>query len=171
MKLDQIAYYAHNEDQVEDLQKMLGLEKEPWVEDNVFGEVDVYDSKHHSWIKTTSRAKLLFNYTHGIEIEILTYTAGPHWHMRKREFIDGTPFLSHLGFHMQEGEVSPNHEVNLVQRMRTLSHTNEKIKDTRRYNYEIYSTTPGKVLEDRKTLPNLLPIVNTDLKYIWRIEA
>lgn len=163
MKIDQIAYYSHNDKQTEELKRMLGLENEPWIADTVTGNVSVYDSREKKVVEGVSTANLLFNYTRGIEIEILTYTSGPHWHMRKGLFILKLPFLSHIAAHMEEGEKAPHSEEHLVQTMDTTSHTNEKIRDSRRYHYEIYSTTPLEVAG-----PGRLPAVFTDFKYIWR---
>lgn len=152
MKLDQIAYYAHTDEQVEEIKKSMGLLDAEWVEDIATGEVWLPDGAG------TSSGHLRFNYDLGIELEILTYLDGPHWHSSKLDFYLGNPFLSHVGFHMEEGERPPKRVVGegkLVQMMDTTSHTNDYVVSRQRtYHYEIYSMPFGP-----------------DLKYIWRIES
>ncbi len=158
MKIDQIAWYAHNSYQVDAIKKRFGLLDKKWVRDEAVGDVLV-----HGWIggkmKTTSgisSGQLLFNYDLGIELEILTYIDGPHWHMDRKEFLFGQPFLSHVGIHMEPGEVEPDEEENIVQEMTTFSHTNEYVVSRNRtYKYVIRDTTTK---------------LGCFTKYIWRIE-
>jgi hypothetical protein len=89
---------------------------------------------------------------HGIELEILTYLDGPHWHMNKPAFITCEIFMSHIGFHMDEGEKPLDTGITL-QRMRTLSHTNAYLLSKKRtYEYLICES----------------PIGGVDTKFIWR---
>jgi hypothetical protein len=154
MKLDQIAYYAHNENQSQDIKKAMGLEHGEWVLDRAAGEVL---NPQVSPVWEASVGDLQFNYDLGVEFEILTYLEGPHWHEDKLECLHGEPFLSHLGFHMDAGEAVPAHVLEkgiLVQEMNTHSHSNEYVNSRNRtYHYEIYQMPSGP-----------------DLKYIWRIE-
>jgi len=151
MKLDQIAYYAHDEHQVLELKSSFGLQDSEWIEDVASGTVKTgIDSGR-------SEGLLRFNYDLGIELEILTYLSGPHWHEQRPEYREGSTFLSHIGFHMDEGEEVPE-EVKtkgwLAQIMDTDSHTNDYIVSRKRtYHYEIYGMPSGP-----------------DRKYIWRIE-
>lgn len=158
MKLDQIAYYAHNEQQVAEIKKQFGLEGCVWVEDEVVGEVFGAGGS----IKGKSRAHLRFNYDLGIEFEILTYLEGWHWHIDKAEFLDGLPFISHIGFHMQPMQTIPLQAKEAhVQTMYTLSHTNPYLLERgRKYHYEIYR---GNSLNGKA-------FAGVDRKYIWRIE-
>ena len=98
MKLDQIAYYAHDEHQVLELKSSFGLQDSEWIEDVASGTVKTgIDSGR-------SEGLLRFNYDLGIELEILTYLSGPHWHEQPSEYLEGSTFLSHVGFQMDEGE-------------------------------------------------------------------
>lgn len=153
----QHAFYAHNEDQVRAIKKSLGLEDADWVEDVAIGDVWVRGGP-----KETSVAHLRFCYRFPVEIEILTYLDGPHWHMDKPEFKAGEPFVSHIGFHMRDGEVPPVFDPVPAQRMLTKSHSNPYLIEQKRlYRYEIY---------DRRH-PGVAGAVGADLKYIWRREA
>ena len=158
MKLDQIAYYAHNEEQVATVKEALGLLDAPWIEDTAEGSVGTVHPADGSWVEGRSKGHLRFNYDLGIELEILTYLDGPHWHEGKHEFRAGNPFISHIGFHMDADEPVPDWVKatgKLVQLMDTDSHTNAYIVQKQRtYHYEIYSVPFGP-----------------DLKFIWRVEA
>jgi hypothetical protein len=151
MKLDQIAYYAHNDQQVEELKRSMGLLDAEWIEDVATGDVQVRTGSG------VSKGHLRFNYDLGIELEILTYLDGPHWHQGKVPFRRGHTFLSHIGFHMDEGERPPEWVTTtgtLVQEMDTTEHTNDYVvSKSRTYHYEIYSVPTGP-----------------DLKFIWRKE-
>ena len=152
MKLDQLAYYAHNDEQVKAIKESMGLGGAEWVEDVAEGSVRTLTDSG------TSKGHLRFNYDLGIELEILTYLDGPHWHEGKVPFRRGKPFLSHIGFHMDEGERPPEWVTQigtLVQEMDTTKHTNEYVVEKgRTYHYEIYAVPTGP-----------------DLKFIWRVEA
>lgn len=156
MKLDQIAYYAHNEAQVKTIKESMGLQKGEWIEDVAEGSVGVL-RWCGDWEKGRSKGHLRFNYDIGIELEILTYLEGPHWHLDRPEFKDGQSFISHIGFHMDEGEEVPARVKKLgmlAQVMDTDTHTNDYIVEKgRTYHYEIYFMPFGP-----------------DLKYIWRVE-
>lgn len=148
MKLDQIAYYAHDDEQAEELKAMLGLSQAEWISDFAEGEVTT------PFGSGRSRAHLRFCYARGIELEILTYLDGPHWHMEKAPFICGIPFLSHLGYHVDGPDWVPPFGGKVVQTMQTDKHTNPYLLEKRRtYHYKIFSAPHGP-----------------DLKYIWRVE-
>lgn len=157
MKLDQIAYYAHNDQQAHSIKMMLKLTNDDWVEDIVTGKVHVY--QHREGLKRGfSAAKLMFCYKHGIELEILQYIDGPHWHDRRPAFLTKEIFISHHGFHLDEDEPMPTtvFGYNLAQEMWTETHTNQYLIDKRRtYHYRIFDTV----------VPNL-----PSLKFIKRIE-
>lgn len=152
MRLDQIAYYAHNDEQVARIKASMGLAEAEWVEDIATGKVRTLTDSG------VSKGHLRFNYDLGIELEILTYLDGPHWHKGKVPFRRGQTFLSHVGFHMEEGERPPEwvtDSCTLVQEMDTTEHTNEYVVSKgRTYHYEIYSAPTGP-----------------DLKFIWRVES
>ncbi len=158
MKMDQIAYYAHNDEQVAQIKEAMGLQCAEWIEDTAEGAVGKIDLADGSWVEGRSTGRLRFNYDLGIELEILTYLDGPHWHEDKPEFRAGRPFISHLGFHMEPGEEVPEwikETGKMAQLMETDLHTNDYIVQKQRtYHYEIYSVPFGP-----------------DLKFIWRVEA
>lgn len=139
-KCDQIAFYAHNKSQADAIKAMFGLLAAEWIEDTVLGVVHVKTQAG----ETTDQSKghLQFNYGLGIELEILTYLEGPHWHRElTSDFIGGRPFLSHIGFHIPDDAEMPDLPAPLVQEMRTLEHTNEYVVSRQRtYHYRIYDT-------------------------------
>jgi len=162
MKLDQIAYYIHNERQAAAVAAYHGLNLSDFsVEDRVVGKVACgrkFDPNDTSTY-TMSKAHLRFNYSLGIELELLTYEEGFHWHMGSTPFERGSAFLSHHGFHMEPGESIPammNH-CPVAQHMITESHTNPYlIENGRRYEYLIVDT---------------LAMLGNYSKFIWRIEG
>jgi hypothetical protein len=156
MKIDQIAYYAHNEEQRLGLMGELGLADAEWVMDEVEGLVDVFRIGQDSSLEVKSTATTGVCYKSEIELEIFTWHEGPHWHEGRNEFIDGVPFLSHVGVHMEAHELAPHHPGKLIQAMKTSTHTNDYIVSRKRtYEYEIYDLRPKGV---------------GFWKYIWRIE-
>lgn len=157
MKIDQIAWYAHNDEQVEWIKRKFGLLDKTWIEDEATGHVSVRHNLATPNMATGQSTGLLrFNYDLGIEVEILTYKSGPHWHAYREEFLASVPFLSHIGIHMDKGEVEKDTSDNIVQRMRTFSHTNPYlIEKARTYEYVIRDTRAG---------------LGAYTKYIWRHE-
>ena len=164
MKLDQIAFYAHNEKQVASIKEQLGLTDKKWIEDIVIGDVRNGKGTYFG----QSQGLLRFNYDLGIEVEILTYLNGWHWHLDKPEFKEGLAFVSHIGFHMEKDEpYRVDSGDTLLQVMNTLSHTNPYlIQKGRKYHYEIYAGA----LSSSVALVTF-PLIGVDRKYIWRIEA
>jgi hypothetical protein len=149
MKMDQVAYYAHNEIQVDAIKRSLGLLDAEWIEDIASGDVSLADGT-----VGVSTGHLRFCYALGMEVEILSYLKGPHWHMDKPAFRDGLPFLSHIGVHMDKDDVAPPN-ANL-QVMKTFSHTNPYLLERlRTYKYVIQKTST---------------FLGCDMKYIWRLE-
>lgn len=150
--LDQIAHYAHNPDQADGIKRLLGLQDKEWIQDHVAGRVVVFNA-----LKGRSTALLQFNYDLGIELEILTFTGGLHWHMGEDHFEGGQPFLSHHGIHLDEGEPFPAIDAPLVQEMWTETHTNPYLVERgRHYHYRIHDCRPT---------------LGVYLKFIKRIEG
>lgn len=153
--MDQIAFYAPDEAAVEDVKRILGLQEADWTEDLVTGRVSVFSEP-----ETESRARLLFNYDLGIEVEILTYLHGPNWHRHRGNDWTGPqvrpgakPFVSHIGLHVNDEEL-PTLPFPIAQRMVTTDHSNPAIAN-RSYEYVIYDTKP---------------LLGVDLKYIKRLS-
>jgi len=142
MKLDQVAYYAREPKEADAIKAMLGLSEAEWVQDTVTGAVDVY-RRGHGVVSGVSRALLQFNYDLGIETEILTYLDGPHWHQTNHLFLGTEGFLSHLGYHLDDGEEFPEYDAPLVQEMFTREHTNPYLLGNgRKFHYRIWDTRP-----------------------------
>lgn len=160
MKIDQIAFYAHNSEQARAIKKHLGLLHRVWVVDEVVGAVSLGGISGPNTLgaqSSLSGALLEFNYDLGIEVEILTYKDASNWHaLYTPEYEQGKTFMSHIGIHLGDGEDFREVDAPLVQEMITKSHTNEYlIKKGRTYHYKIYDTR------------NLLGCYT---KYIKRIE-
>jgi hypothetical protein len=152
--LDQIAFYASDGMEEVRIKESLGLRDAEWTEDFVTGRVSVFSEPEN-----VSKAKLLFNYDLGIEVEILTYLEGPNWHRHRDKHGIGPctrpgchAFQSHIGFHVNDGDI-PVLPFPVAQTMTTTFHSNPAITD-RRYQYVIYDT---------------LDILGVDLKYIKRL--
>lgn len=141
LKLDQIAFVARNDTEELLIKRMLRLQDADWVEDEVVASGYV---KGHG-DGQTNKAKLLFNYDLGIEIEILRYMEGTNY-VEVGNVESGN--VAHLGFHLEKGKnleafqglVFP---ASLMQQVKTEQHTNEfLLKSGRRYRYTIYDTKP-----------------------------
>jgi hypothetical protein len=66
MKIDQVAFYAANEEIERSIKRNLGLEDAVWIEDRVEAESVIPD--HSPMVRERSVGKLLFNYDLGIEL-------------------------------------------------------------------------------------------------------
>lgn len=102
-----------------------------------------------------NKANLRFNYEIGpVEFEVLHYEVGNNW--RNNE-----PGVSHLGMHVSASELEQwrkmfeSNGVKVIQEVKTVSHTNPVIKDSRRYHYVIFNTRP---------------LIGVDLKFIVRLN-
>jgi hypothetical protein len=94
-----------------------------------------------------------------LELEILNYKHGPNW-MDLRQNADPHR-VSHLGMHCSAADLVEwrklfaERGIEVAQEVVTQSHTNEVIKDERRYNYVIFDTHA---------------ILGVDLKFIVRLN-
>ena len=141
MKIDQIAYYCSNPKSEAFIKRMLGLENEPWVRDTV-------TAKSMVWGKPLAEnvAELQFNYSLGIEVEILRYTRGPNWHDGVQ--FSAEPFISHVGAHLADGEPWPEFSGCVVaQETFTQQHTNEYLTTGgaagRLFHYKVFQLRRG----------------------------
>ncbi len=139
-KMDQLAFVARNDSDERTIKKFLRLDNADWVEDEVVAQGYVRGAGH----PCTNKAKLLFNYDLGIEVEILRYLEGDNYVDRT-----GIPscMLAHIGLHLEKGQRMPDALDNLVftaphaQQVWTVSHTTDFLVSTgRRYKYTIYDT-------------------------------
>jgi hypothetical protein len=143
MKCDQVAYYCIDENAEAQVKRFLGLEKAEWIQDKVTANSIVRGFSFMS----QSVGLLQFNYDLGIEIEILRYESGRHWHSSNPDYLYASmvisapfPFISHIGYHVEE---FPNAlGADLVQETWTESHTSEYLTTGagkgRKYHYRIY---------------------------------
>jgi hypothetical protein len=106
-----------------------------WHKDRVVATGQVFGEQ------AINEALLAFNYQMvkgGVEFEVLHYKAGDNWVQNLN------PTVSHLGVHVEQ--LGPVRErllrmgIDIVQEVATESHTNEAIKDNRRYIYTIFAT-------------------------------
>jgi hypothetical protein len=129
-KTDQIAYIAYNDEDEKSIKKALGLENAVWVEDECVASGIVRG------VPGVNKAKLLFNYDMGIEVEILRYIEGPNY---ADGIVGGS--IGHIGIHAGPGENVPTFNFPIIQQVKTRSHTNEfLLKTGRKYQYTIYDT-------------------------------
>jgi len=136
-KIDQLAYAAYSDYQVKCIKETLRLENANWVEDVVQAQGYVFGQHGIA----TNRARLLFNYDLGIELEILQYLDGPNY---LSKFEVSGQHIAHIGAHMEPGfdpeTFNPTYWPK-VQQVETQQHTNPFLVETgRKYRYTIYDT-------------------------------
>lgn len=157
MRIEQIAIGCKNPKEImQNLREVLGIKD--WINDQVIAKGSVFGENNYS-----NCADLNFNYELGpFEFELLKYESGINWHSHpKQDGCDGETFLSHLGIHIDDPDEFNRITSNLSKRFEvaqdvtTTSHTNEEIKDKRRYHYVIF--------DSRKAL-------GFDLKLIQRLN-
>ena len=140
--LDQIAFFIPegSREKAEELYAFLFGARD-WNRDNVVAEGRVA-SKVFGVNQGQNAARLNFNYEMikgGLEFEVLNYDSGPNY---LEEEVG--PALAHLATHVEDIEsahkwlVSNGFEV--VQDVRTISHSNPAVPAERRYRYAIYDT-------------------------------
>ena len=139
MKIEQIAFGCKNPEKVIQLLSALGLKN--WICDVVIATGTIFGQPG------TNKAHLYFNYDLGFELELLKYDNGLNWHeARDSNCYEGEPFLSHLGYHVSEKELSnvkaimKIQNIPIIQEVFTNSHTNKAIKGRRKYHYVIFDT-------------------------------
>lgn len=141
MKIDQIAYYCQTTKAADFVKRMLGIDKEPWVLDTVTARSSVYGKEF-----VTNVAELQFNYSLGIEVEILRYVQGPNWHDVTQ--FSAEPFISHVGAHLADGEDFPTFSgCVLAQETFTEKHTGEYLTTGagagRLFHYKVFQLRRG----------------------------
>jgi hypothetical protein len=150
MKLDQLAFYCSTTIAAEELMADLGLSEATWTYDTVTGNSKV--TQGYSITGGVNVAELSFNYDLGIELEIIRYIDGPHWH--PPAMMAGHRFFSHVGAHLDDGEPFPSMpHSRLVQETFTVSHTNAYLTDPnstafgRKYHYRIHEIGPNTYIK------------------------
>lgn len=146
-RIDQIAVAPANSRVARELIDIICPDNKGWVEDEVTatGQVRCSGWQSSMDVERQNVARLQFNYDlFGGEFEILDYIAGDNW-------IDNVPrrtrdSVCHLGMHCTEEELEQwraqfaAFRILPVQEVNTIAHTNEAIKDIRRYHYVIFDT-------------------------------
>jgi transcriptional regulator of met regulon len=129
--IEQVAIATQDPERLKrELGMALGLDR--WSTDQVRASGEVWGEKGENV------ADLNFNYDLGpFEFELLAYKEGDSW-------LEGRSGLSHLGVHVEDMDQARTHFLSLgyriAQEVRTQSHTNPYIKDSRRYWYVIFNT-------------------------------
>lgn len=146
MKIDQIAYYCATKDQAAHIKAILGLTDAPWIQDKVSAESTVWGRGPFQNV-----AELQFNYSLGVELEIIRYVDGFHWHGAGAAKAE-RPFISHVGIHLEDGEEFPEMKgCELAQETFTISHTSEYLTTGagagRLYHYKIWSVGPNNFIK------------------------
>lgn len=149
MKIDQIAIYCSTDEQAEQIKAQFGLANSEWIKDTVHARSKVWD-----FLEQPNTAELQFNYSLGIELEIIRYIQGPNWHDPAEIIANGfkVPFISHIGIHLDDDEEFPAMEhCRLVQETWTVSHTSEYLTTGagagRKYHYRIFEMAPGSYIK------------------------
>lgn len=112
----------------------------------------------------TNTAELAFNYQVGgkeklLELELLNYTEGDNFVRRALAGTEASSIVTHIGMHVTAEQleevwrIMQGHGISTSQVVRTQSHTNPVIKDSRRYTYAIFATRD---------------LIGVDLKFIVR---
>lgn len=157
-KIEQIALNAPQNELAIEILSDLGLTD--WLRDTVVAKGYAFGAS------VENEADLRFNYQAGngadetagkpLELEVIHYTKGANWLERRPHAV------SHLGMHVTNDQLSQyrayfsSKGINVAQEVMTQSHTNEAIKDERRYNYVIFDT---------------YDLLGVDLKFIVRLNA
>lgn len=160
-QIQQIALVVSQTPQAKDLLTKLGLDT--WILDTVVASGKVFGEPGQN------TANLHFNYQAGsgsddeagkpLELEILEYTEGPDWMSENASDFNS---VSHFGMHVSADQLLQYREffaqegIEVAQEVVTQSHTNDYIKDSRRYNYVIFDTRD---------------ILGVDLKFIVRLNV
>jgi hypothetical protein len=154
MRLDQCAFYATDERVVKEIMADFNLSAATWIRDVVTARSKVVVGNE---IKAGENvAELLFNYDLGIELEIIRYLSGPHWHLLH---LGNPKFISHIGVHLDNDEPFPSISGRIVQETFTLSHTSDYLTQPgspgymRKYHYRIYELSPGSYIKFIRRIP------------------
>lgn len=135
VSLDQIAFCARTDEDVEQIKKTLQLDDASWIQDTVsaFGQV----GDEHGVGNT---ARLWFNYELDHEVEILRYDTGMNY-LDVYKVPSG--HLCHIGMHVLRGVPEQRIDAPVIQQVVTQTHTNPfLLRNNRHYKYTIYDTRP-----------------------------
>lgn len=151
MKIDQIAYYCNSDIAAQQLKEWFGLQDKEWIKDVVTGR-STMSIGSRTYI-AQNVAELQFNYDLGIELEILKYIQGDHFHMESSN-LSSKPYISHVGIHLEDHEDFPQMSgAKLIQETFTISHTAEYLTKPgspgygRTYHYRIFQAQKGSFIK------------------------
>lgn len=135
MEIHQIAFAARTDEDEAMIKRALNLRSAEWVEDEVVAEGKVAGRP------ALNRAKLLFNYSTGREVEILRYIDG--WNYLDAFGIQ-SGHICHIGMHYTGHPCGvPSFNAEVAQQVETQSHTNPHVVNANKhYRYTIYDTRP-----------------------------
>lgn len=160
-RIDQLCYYAANEEAEASIKRNLNLQDARWVED-IATSMTIYNVGTPQEHRIQTKSRLQYNYDLGIELEILTFLEGVHW-LFLNSFEDpavlSKPLFSHVGVHLLSNEEFPVLDWPIVMESLTLSHTSEYLTKEgspgfgRKYHFKIYKISEGNFI-----------------KYIYRVQ-
>lgn len=133
IKIDQLAFCSRSDDDDKLIKEFLQLADEPWIEDTVTakGTVGAFDD-------VTNIAKLQFNYSLELEVEILRYLNGPNY--LDLAAVPGGR-MCHIGSHFVGSGDVPRVHAPIIQQLVTQTHSNPfQAEHNRHYRYTIYNT-------------------------------
>jgi len=134
--VDQVAIYSPNPEKLLNLLRDLGCDE--WFHDRVHAHGEVFESE------SGNVADLAFNYQliPGVEFEVLHYREGDNW--IEANGVDHINGLSHLGVHVEDLDGAVRfmeaRGFKIAQEVKTESHTNPHIANSRRYEYVIFDS-------------------------------
>ena len=127
MKIDQLAFYAADEQAKADIKKRFGLLEAEWIKDTASGKAKVWQNDEEYIV-----CELEFNRDLGIELEIIRVIHGTNVY-----YGGFRGKLAHVGVHLASDEPFPDWP-ELLKEMRTDKHTNPAV-GARRYHYRIHN--------------------------------
>lgn len=134
VKIDQLAFCAWTDEDEAQIKHQLHLEREDWITDTVHAKGEVFGQPGENW------AKLQFNYSLGMEVEILRYLDGPNY-CRELDLQGGQQ--CHIGSHYVGQDGVPRLDAPVIQQVVTQSHTNPfLVENNKHYRYTIYNLLP-----------------------------
>jgi len=161
IKIEQVAIgvrAGQANEKVKAIREILGAVD--WIHDTVKFSGEVDNDKTECTV-----ANLNFNYDliPGVEFEIIEFIDGINWHEFRNSNQPDTPFISHLGLHIDDYDEFDEVKnkllkagLNIIQEANTFEHSNPKVPDNRKYHYLIFDT---------------LNAFGFDLKLIYRIDT
>jgi hypothetical protein len=147
MMINQVSLYAWSEVHAQGIKKTLGLTDAGWIKDEVTA---------HNWLASDrgwheSQASVHVTGHLGIQLEIVRYTSGGHWHKDNPNYHNAFTFLSHFGVLLDKGEDWPPHSsgMRLVQETKVI----KRKAFTDIEHFRIYEISPASYIKYTKRNP------------------